>query len=374
MHKSSLGGKMTTENSRQQKRLIDHKMDFAGKILSWYHKNRRAMPWRENPVPYHIWLSEIMLQQTRVDTAMPYFHRFIEKYPDIKALAQSDEEELLKYWEGLGYYNRVRNLRTTAIDLVENHEGKLPETYLELLKLKGIGEYTAGAIASEAFGEKVSAVDGNVYRVMARLLGVREDIKEKVVMDLLKDTVKNVLPEKEVGNFNQGLIEVGALICIPNGSPKCGLCPVKEYCVAYEEELQDEIPRKKKPKAKKVEERTVLLLEYNGRYAIRRRPEGKLLGGLYEFPHEEGFYEKNEVEDLLKEMNLQPVSIGSIKDKKFLFTHIEWRLKAYHIKVKKPNDDLLFETRESIKEKYTLATAFREYLDRLDDAQQESFL
>ncbi|HSR03749.1 MAG TPA: A/G-specific adenine glycosylase [Proteiniclasticum sp.] len=365
---------MATENSRQQKRLIDHKMDFAGKILSWYHKNRRTMPWREDPVPYHIWLSEIMLQQTRVDTAMPYFHRFIEKYPDIQALAQSDEEELLKYWEGLGYYNRVRNLRITAISLVENHEGKLPKTYQELLKLKGIGEYTAGAIASEAFGEKVSAVDGNVFRVMARLLGVREDIKEKVVMDLLKDTVKNVLPEEETGNFNQGLIEVGALICIPNGSPKCGLCPVKDYCMAYEKELQDEIPRKKKPKEKKVEERTVLLLEYNGRYAIRRRPEGKLLGGLYEFPHEEGFYEKNEVEALLKEMNLQPVSIGSLKDKKFLFTHIEWRLKAYHIKVEKPNEELLFETRESIKEKYTLATAFRDYLERLDEAYQQSFL
>lgn len=365
---------MTTDNSKQKKRLIRHKTDFAERVLSWYHKNRRTMPWRENPVPYHIWLSEIMLQQTRVDTAMPYFHRFIEKYPDILALAQSDEEELLKYWEGLGYYNRVRNLRITALSLVENHGGKLPETYVELLKLKGIGEYTAGAIASEAFGEKVPAVDGNVFRVMARLLGVREDIKEKEVVDSLKETVKELLPEEETGNFNQGMIEIGALICIPNGSPKCGLCPLKEYCTAYEKDLQDEIPKKKKPKEKKIEERTVLILEYDGKYAIRKRPEGKLLGGLYEFPHEEGFYEKNEVEALLKEMNLHPMSIESMKDKKFLFTHIEWRLKAYHIKVEKPSDELLIESRESIKEKYTLATAFRDYLDRLDEDHQHSFL
>ncbi len=365
---------MTTDNSKRKKRLINHKTDFAERILLWYHKNRRTMPWRENPVPYHIWLSEIMLQQTRVDTAMPYFHRFIEKYPDIQALAKSDEDELMKYWEGLGYYNRVRNLRTTALSLVENHEGKLPETYVELLKLKGIGEYTAGAIASEAFGEKVPAVDGNVFRVMSRLLGVREDIKEKSVMDFLKDTVKELLPEEETGNFNQALIEIGALICIPNGSPKCGLCPLREYCTAYEKDLQDEIPKKKKPKEKKIEERTVLILEYDGRYAIRKRPEGKLLGGLYEFPHEEGFYEKNEVEALLKEMNLHPMSIESMKDKKFLFTHIEWRLKAYHIKVEKPGDELLFESRESIREKYTLATAFRDYLDRLDEDHQHSFL
>ncbi len=361
---------MTTDNNKNQIALVEKKKDFTEKILSWYHKNRRTMPWREEPLPYYIWISEIMLQQTRVDTVIPYFHRFIEKYPDISSLSESDEEELLKYWEGLGYYNRVRNLRVTAMNLMENYDGKLPETFHELLKLKGIGEYTAGAIASEAFGEKVPAVDGNVFRVMARLLGVKEDIKEKKVMDYIKETVKELLPEEEVGNFNQGMIEVGALICIPNGSPKCGLCPVRKYCVAYDQELQDEIPKKKKQKERKVEERTVLILESDRTFAIRKRPEGKLLGGLYEFFHEEGFYEKEEVLNLLKDMNLEPISIEPLKDKKFLFTHIEWRLKAYHI----TQEELLFESIEDIKKKYTLATAFRDYLDQLHEERQQSFL
>lgn len=368
------GGDMTIENTSRKINILEHKEDFTKRILSWYQWERRTMPWREEPLPYYIWLSEIMLQQTRVDTVIPYFHRFIGKYPNIKALAQSDEEELMKYWEGLGYYNRVRNLRATAMHLVENHEGRLPETYEELLKLKGIGEYTAGAIASEAFGQKVPAVDGNVYRVMARLLGVREDIKERKTQQLLKETVSALLPEEQVGDFNQGLIEVGALICIPNGSPKCGLCPVRKYCIAFEEEIQDEIPRKKKPKERKVEERTVFLLEHEGTYAIRKRPEGKLLGGLYEFPHEEGFYGPEEVRKLVEEMHLSPLSMEPLKDKKFLFTHIEWRLKAYHIRVEKPGEELYFADREIIREKYTLATAFREYLEKLDEEQQASFL
>ncbi len=348
--------------------------DINQRILSWYHEHRRTMPWREEPLPYYIWISEIMLQQTRVDTVIPYFHRFIEKYPDIRSLAESDEEELLKYWEGLGYYQRVRNLRITAIDLLENHDARLPESFEELLKLKGIGEYTAGAIASEAFGEKVPAVDGNVYRVMARLTGERGDIRDRIVMKRLREAAEDLLPDKDVGDFNQGLIELGALICIPKGSPKCGLCPVKDHCTAYENNLQDEIPLRRKNKERKIEERTVLLLETDGRFAIRKREEGKLLGGLYEIPHEEGFYSRDEVEELVEGMGMEVLSLEGLKDRKFLFTHIEWRLKGYHIRIKSEHHDYIFETPENISRNYTLATAFREYITELGDAKQQSFL
>lgn len=352
----------------------ERKREFQEEILSWYHEHRRTMPWREKPLPYYIWISEIMLQQTRVDTVIPYFHRFIEKYPDIRSLAESDMDELLKYWEGLGYYQRVRNLRFTAIDLMENHGGRLPGTYDELVKLKGIGAYTAGAIASEAFGEKVSAVDGNVYRVMARLTGERGDIRDRIVMTRLKETAENLLPDKDTGDFNQGLIELGALICIPKGSPKCGLCPVRSHCRAYEENLQDEIPLRRRNKERKIEERTVLLMDADGRYAIRKREEGKLLAGLYEIPHEEGFYSKEEVEALIEDMGMEVISIEGLEDRKFLFTHIEWRLKGYHIRIRREQGDFIFETLENISNNYTLATAFRDYFTELGEATQQSFL
>lgn len=372
---------MKNKDSIQNEIEMDDEMkkDFQGKILSWYHKHRRTMPWREEPLPYYIWISEIMLQQTRVDTVIPYFHRFIRKYPDIRSLAESDEEELLKYWEGLGYYNRVRNLRFTAKELMENHGGKLPESFNELIRLKGIGEYTAGAIASEAFGETVPAVDGNVYRVMARLTGERGDIRERSVMIRLKETARAILPEKDTGDFNQGMIELGALICIPKGSPKCGLCPVKDHCIAYEKEIQDEIPIRRKNKERKIEERTVFLLESEGggdgsRYAIRKREEGNLLAGLYEIPHEEGFYSKEEAEEFLGNMGVEVLSIEGLKERKFLFTHIEWRLKGYHVKIHGEHEDYIFETLDNISKNYTLATAFRDFFAELGASRQQSFL
>lgn len=349
-------------------------VEFQQKMLSWFYEHRREMPWREEPLPYYIWISEIMLQQTRVDTVIPYFLRFIRKYPDIASLAESDEEELLKYWEGLGYYQRVRNLRVTAMSLMLNHGGRLPETFSELLKLKGIGEYTAGAIASEAFAERVPAVDGNVFRVMARLTGERGDIRDRKVMEKLKDMARMLLPYEHVGDFNQALIELGALICIPKGTPKCGICPVKNHCEAYERGIQSEIPLRGKNKDRKIEERTVFLLECHGRYAIRKREEGKLLGGLYEIPHEEGFYGEEEVEELMKSHGLKVLSMEMLKDRKFLFTHIEWKLKGFKITLAAETADYVFETPERIMENYTLATAFKGYITELMRPSQQSFL
>lgn len=358
---------MTNQNEIKKTEALFTKEDFQKKILDWFMEHKRAMPWRENPLPYYIWISEIMLQQTRVDTVIPYFHRFIEKYASVEALANAEDETLLKLWEGLGYYNRVRNLKIAAGEIMERHGGEIPENYEDLLKLKGIGEYTAGAISSEAFGKKEIAVDGNVYRVMARLLGIREDLKKPSVMKKIKEEVRGLLPDTLVGDFNQGLIELGALVCIPNGSPKCGICPVKDSCTAYKENLQDEIPMKVKKKERREEERTVLLFRHDGRYGIRKREEGALLAGLYEFYHEEGHYDAHLIEEWVENLGGRPSAIYPLKDKKFLFTHILWKLKAFVVELEAPLEDLLFLTREEIRSSYSLATAFRDYFEELGE-------
>ena len=346
---------------------------FQRKILSWYKKSRREMPWREEPTPYRIWISEIMLQQTRVDTVIPYFNNFMSRYPTVESLASSEENELMKYWEGLGYYSRIKNIRKTAIELVQNHQAKLPESFEELLKLKGIGEYTASAIASEAFGVKVPAVDGNVFRVFARLTGFREDIREAKSQEKLKVAVREVLPEKEIGDFNQGLIELGALICIPKGSPKCELCPVKEFCGSYRDNLQDEIPFRSKARKRTVQERTVFLIQCGDRFAVRKRDEGTLLEGLFEIPNREGFYTPEEGKSVVEEMGFTVKDLHMIRDKKVVFTHIEWILQGYYFHVVEENNAFLFETKENLLKNYALASAFIGYLDLMEGPQQLSF-
>lgn len=346
--------------------------DFQDKILGWYKSNRREMPWREEPSPYRIWISEIMLQQTRVDTVIPYFNNFMKRYPTIESLASSDEDELMKYWEGLGYYSRIRNIRETAINIVLNYNGQIPETYEELIKLKGIGEYTAGAIASEAFGQKVAAVDGNVFRVFARLTASEEDLRNLKFQKHLKEAVKSVLPEREIGDFNQGLIELGALICIPNGSPKCGLCPVKDLCLSNKLNLQDRIPFKSKAKQRIIQEKTVFILQFEDKFAVRKREDQNLLAGLFEIPNVEGFYSPDEAKIVVEEMGFEVSDLHVIKDRKVIFTHIEWLLQGYYVHVKNKNEQYIFETKENIVQKYTLATAFREYLNLMEEPQQLS--
>ena len=346
--------------------------EFQHRILSWYTDNRREMPWREDPSPYRIWISEIMLQQTRVDTVIPYFNKFMEKYPTVESLASSDEDELMKYWEGLGYYSRIRNIRETAINIVSNYDGKIPETFDELLKLKGIGEYTAGAIASEAFGQKVPAVDGNVFRVFARLTAKEDDLRNLKFQKMLKDAVKSVLPENQIGDFNQGLIELGALICIPNGSPKCGLCPVKDLCQSNKFNLQDKIPYKSKAKQRTVQEKTVFILQYQDKFAVRKRDDKNLLAGLFEIPNVEGFYTVDEAKIVVEEMGFVASDLHMIKDRKVIFTHIEWILQGYYVHVENENEKYIFDTKENLIQKYTLATAFREYLNIMEEPQQLS--
>ena len=302
-------------------------------LLKWYDENRRILPWREEATPYRVWVSEIMLQQTRVEAVKPYFERFMRALPDIGALAEAKEEELLKLWEGLGYYNRVRNLQKAAIQIVESYGGEMPASYEALLTLSGIGSYTAGAIASIAFGIRKPAVDGNVLRAVSRLRADERLISDAKVKLSVEEDLERTMPADRPGDFNQALMEIGACVCIPNGAPLCGECPLKEICKANRLGRQQEFPRKEGRKPRTIEEKTILLVRDGERIAVRKRKAKGLLAGLYEFPSLEGFRSAQEVAAFLNRNGISPIRIRQIEDAKHIFTHKEWHMKGYLIRV-----------------------------------------
>ncbi len=303
-------------------------------LLHWFEYNARILAWRENPKPYYVWVSEIMLQQTRVEAVKAYFDRFIQELPDIKRLAEASEERLLKLWEGLGYYSRVRNLQKAAIIIMEDYDGRMPESYETLLTLPGIGEYTAGAIASIAFGQPVPAVDGNVLRVMKRIAGSYDDITKTAVKKELWRDITAILPEDRPGDFNQALMELGAVVCLPNGKPLCDKCPVMHLCKAFHEDIVMQLPIKPAKKERRKEERTILLLEYQNRYAIRKRLAKGLLAGLWELPGIENKLNKEELLTLLTDLKIVPKEINQLGDAKHIFSHVEWDMSGYHIQLR----------------------------------------
>lgn len=253
-------------------------------IVKWYQDQEKTLPWKQDKEPYHIWVSEIMLQQTRIEAVKKYYTRFMKELSTIHDLAIVPEEKLLKLWEGLGYYSRAKNLKKAAIQIEQEYNGKLPTSYTELLKLSGIGEYTAGAIASISYNEKVPAVDGNVLRVVSRVLASKEDVllpetKRKVTKKLLE-----MMPDKP-GDFNEGLMELGEKICLPNTVPLCETCPIQEFCMANKEKLTNEIPVRVKKQKRKIENKTVFILKYKNEIAIRKREKTGILANLYEFPN-----------------------------------------------------------------------------------------
>lgn len=253
-------------------------------IVKWYQKQEKLLPWKQDKEPYHIWVSEIMLQQTRIEAVKKYYTRFMKELPTIQELAVVPEEKLLKLWEGLGYYSRAKNLKKSAIQIQENNHGKMPTSYVELLKLPGIGEYTAGAIASISYNEKVPAVDGNVLRVVSRVLASKEDVllpetKKKITNKLLE-----IMPD-EAGDFNEGLMELGEKVCLPNTVPLCATCPIQEFCMANKENLTNAIPVRAKKQKRKIENKTVFILKYKNEIAIRKREKTGILANLYEFPN-----------------------------------------------------------------------------------------
>lgn len=347
---------------------------IAKPLLNWYDGGRRILPWRENPKPYYVWLSEIMLQQTRVEAVKPYFDRFIAKVPDIAALAALEEDKLVKLWEGLGYYNRVRNLQKAAQMIIKEYEGNMPSDYTQLLKLPGIGSYTAGAIASIAFGKTVPAVDGNVLRVLSRLRTDGEDILSQKTKSRVEEELAAVIPGDRPGDFNQALMELGAMVCIPNGEPKCRECPWYDFCEARITNTTSEFPKKKSKKARTIEEKTVLVIKDEDKAAFHRRPDKGLLAGMYEFPMLEGRRTKEEVLEYLKEINLKVLHIQPIGEAKHIFSHKEWHMTGYAIRVdelergdsKGTGVDWLFIDRKEAREKYPIPSAYAAYTDYLN--------
>lgn len=301
-------------------------------LVDWYEANARILPWRLESTPYHVWISEIMLQQTRVEAVRGYYDRFLTALPTIEDLANASEEVLLKLWEGLGYYSRVRNLQKAAKVVVAEYGGKLPASYEELLKLPGIGSYTAGAIASIAYGIPVAAVDGNVLRIAKRLSGSFDDITKASVKKQLEKDFTAITPEDAAGAFNQSLMDLGATICIPNGRPLCEKCPVMHLCMAFKKDLQSQIPVKPKKKGRRIEEKTVFVMEAEGRYLLRKRLDKGLLAGLWELPNVEGKYSIDKLQDKLNlVLGKNEVVIHSLHEAKHIFSHVEWHMVGFHI-------------------------------------------
>ena len=368
-------------------------------LQTWFKSNARVLPWRENPIAYYVWISEIMLQQTRVEAVKPYFDRFIRELPDVKALAECPEDKLLKLWEGLGYYNRARNLKIAANQILEGFDGMIPSEYEDLLKLKGIGSYTAGAIASIAYGKPVPAVDGNVLRVISRVTADDSDIMKQSVRSSMERKLRELMEQEaglcekdgtENGNrlkgmelsyvqpsvFNQALMELGATVCVPNGAPRCEVCPWHDLCEARKQNRIAEIPVKTKAKARRIEEKTVFIIKDGEQLALRKRGNKGLLAGLYELPNVEGNLTEQEVIDYIERLGYTPIRIQAACDAKHIFSHVEWHMKGYVVflqaneferdDMEKKSKDWIFVEVEQTKTNYAIPSAFVKYTEYLD--------
>ena len=333
-------------------------------LLTWFQGHARVLPWREEPTPYRVWVSEIMLQQTRVEAVKPYFERFTKALPTVKKLAECEEEALLKLWEGLGYYNRVRNMQLAAKSVMAEYAGELPADYEKLLKLKGIGHYTAGAIASIAYGIPVPAVDGNVLRVISRVSADDSDIMKQSVRTAVEEALLKIMPEGRAGAFNQALMELGATVCVPNGAPLCEECPWGKFCRARQEESWSLLPVKSKAKPRKMEDRTVFVIRIGDKIVLNKRPPRGLLAGMYEFPNVEGHLTESQALDWAKAHRISPIRIQPLEAAKHIFSHVEWHMIGYVIRVdelEQQDDTLLFVDVRETEEKYPIPSAFAAY-------------
>jgi A/G-specific adenine glycosylase len=311
--------------------------EFASRVLEWYEDHKRDMPWRDTGDPYKIWISEIMLQQTRVDQAWPYFERFISEFPTVHDLAAAPQQQVLKAWEGLGYYSRARNLHAASKMIVEEFDGKLPEEYDEIIKLKGIGPYTAAAITSIAFGKPNAVVDGNVIRVITRYFGIEEDVRKTGTVRKVQEHVNELISHEHPAEFNQGLMEIGSLICKP-GKPDCLNCPIQSGCVATKMAKTDTIPYKSPAKKKPHKHIGVGIIEHkNGEVLIALRPEDAMLGGLWEFPggkQEEGEEIQATVErELKEELGVEVHAYKEFMKLKHTYSHFSITLHAFLCKL-----------------------------------------
>lgn len=339
-----------------------HLQGIVAPLLTWYAQNARELPWRRNTEPYPVWVSEIMLQQTRVEAVKPYFERFIQQLPTIEHLANAEEGELLKLWEGLGYYSRARNLQKAAQIISQSYDGIFPDRYEQIRALPGIGDYTAGAICSICFGMPTPAVDGNVLRVIARVTADDHDIADPIYKKQVARELAAVYPRAQCGDFTQSLMELGAVICTPNKSPQCSCCPLNELCQAWQKQLQGTLPIKSKKKARKQEQKTVLLMYCEGRLAVRQREASGLLGGLWELPNLEGSLSPQEVELWLNTFGLTVQRITASTSHKHIFTHVEWSMHSYIVECDRMHPDFWWATKDELSTQITMPTAFKKLL------------
>lgn len=312
----------------------DHKVvqGIQQHLLDWFNKNKRDLPWRKTKDAYKIWVSEIMLQQTRVDTVIEYYNKFIERFPTVNALAAAEEEEVLKYWQGLGYYSRARNLHKGAKRICEQDGfgGKFPDSMEDIMTIPGIGSYTAGAVLSIAFNLPYPAVDGNVLRVFSRVFLIKQDIVQPQTIKDIQQKVKSCIPAAHASDFTEALMELGALICTP-ASPACLACPLFQYCKAREEGVQEELPVKsKKTKPRRVH-RVVCLIQYENKILILKNPSNGLLGGLWKFPDQEGdgTNDAEAVKQILHTVNIPAEMICKLGTARHIFTHMDWDMHLY---------------------------------------------
>ena len=333
-------------------------------ILPWYRQNKRDLPWRNTRDPYHIWLSEIMLQQTRVEAVKGYYARFLAALPTVEALAACDDDELHKLWEGLGYYSRVRNLKKAAQVIVSAHGGQFPRNYADILALPGVGEYTAGAVCSIGFDLPTPAVDGNVLRVVSRLTADSTPIDSPAYKKAVQKALAEIYPQ-EAGAFTQSLMELGATLCGPNRKPECDKCPCRTFCKANALDIAQALPVKLPKKQRRTEEKTVFILSCGELYALQKRPDTGLLAGLWQFPDVPGKLDAGNAVAALENMGLTPTQLIRQVERKHIFTHITWQMRGIYAEVKAPSGNFTWLTADQIRQEAALPTAYRLFWEEL---------
>ena len=343
---------------------ILHKLPDA--LLPWYRLNRRELPWRSDREPYHVWLSEIMLQQTRVEAVKGYYARFLSALPTVEALANCDDDVLHKLWEGLGYYSRVRNLKKAAQVIVNQHGGAFPGDYAAVRALPGIGDYTAGAICSICYDHPTPAVDGNVLRVISRILDDAAPIDLQATKKRVAADLAEIYP-KDAGDFTQSLMELGATVCGPNKRPDCENCPCNAFCKGFQRGTAESLPVKSPKKERREEDLTVFILSCEGSVLLRQRPKKGLLAGLWEVPNVSGHLSEQEALETVESMGLRPRELLRMVERSHIFTHIRWNMRGYYIEVASAEENGDWFTREQVQLQAALPTAFRQFWEEKQD-------
>lgn len=336
-------------------------------LIPWYEAHKRELPWRQDREPYHVWLSEIMLQQTRVEAVKEYYRRFVTALPTIPDLAEAPEEQILKLWEGLGYYNRVRNLQKAAQTICAEYTGVFPSEYAQIRSLPGIGDYTAGAIASICFDAPTPAVDGNVLRVYSRLLADDANIDLQTTKKRITRKLQETYPQKNPGIATQALMELGATVCVPNGAPRCDVCPVAEICQARKQDTWRNLPVRSEKKKRKIVDKTVFILLTEDTVALHKRSTSGLLAGMWEFPNVDAKLDKQAAVTQVTGWQAEPLDLLMQTSYTHIFSHVEWHMTAYYIRCRKTNKKWKWVTKESLDETYALPSAFRPFREQIEN-------